>query len=152
MIHPLPHTTLNIHFFNFVGQMSLPALLTLEYADLSELSLPPLLLNFLVRSQISLQKFVLTFHNMHHTHSGNILHILEMLPSLTESGVHYTCTLGVTNDILHRLTTFPRQLAKQDVLLPFLWIFKLCNCSYNWPWSFDFSHLASLALSCCWSD
>ena len=95
--------------------MSLPALLTLEYADLSELSLPPLLLNFLVRSQISLQKFVLTFHNMHHTHSDNILHILEMLPSLTESGVHYTCTLGVTNDILCRLTTFPRQLAEWDV-------------------------------------
>ena len=113
VIHPLPHTTLNIHFFNFVGQMSLPALLTLEYADLSELSLPPLLLNFLVRSQISLQKFVFTFHNMHHTHSGNILHIL--LPSLTESGVHYTCILGVTNDILCRLTTFPRQLAEWDV-------------------------------------
>ena len=154
----LPHIVSNMRFLKvtscennppFIDQVSLPSLLTLEYADLSELSPPPLLFGFLVRSQISLQKLVLTFHHMHPNHSGDILHILEMLPSLTELGLHYRCTFGVNNAVLCRLTVLS---ATQEVLLPSLRVFKLCNSLHDSRWWFDFSFLASMALSRCWSD
>lgn len=167
-IHPLhdepltlPHIISNLRSLkvtssenhpHFMDQMTLPALSILEYADVSDSSPSPRLLALLVRSQISLQKLVLTFTHLDPAHSDDILHILEMVPSLKELGLHYSCTLGVTNAVLRRLTLRPRQLATQQVLLPSLRVFKLCNSLHESPWSFAFSCLASMVLSRCWHD